>query len=73
MMEGPHRIIQEKISTISEVYERLPVLDMELLGDASLRRPDLLDSYPNQKLRLMKLFALRKVIKCSNRARPILE
>lgn len=43
-MSGPHQNIQEKISTFSEIYKRLPELDLELLGDASKRWGDLLDS-----------------------------
>lgn len=45
LMAGPHRVIQEKISTFSEVYDKLPTLDFDLLGDASGRRHDLLGDY----------------------------
>jgi len=66
-------MIQEKTSTFAEVYERLPSLDFDLLGDASQRRGDLLGDYDEQKLRLSKLFALRKAIKCSDTTRPKLQ
>jgi len=37
LMSGPHQNIQEKLSTFSEIYTRLPELDLELLGDVSKR------------------------------------
>ena len=73
MSGGPHRAVQETLSTLSEVYEKLPELDLEVIGDASKRREDLLGSYDEQKLRLMKLFAIRKLIKGTDKTRPILE
>jgi hypothetical protein len=73
MSGGPHRSVQEILSTLSEVYEKLPTFDMDLLGDASRRRGDLLGSYETQKVRLMKHFALRKLIKGSDKTRPIYE
>jgi hypothetical protein len=73
MSGGPHRHVQEVLSTLTEVFDKLPTLDMELLGDASRRRGDLLGSYETQKLRLMKHFAIRKIVKGSDKTRPILE
>ena len=47
----------------AEVYQRLPELDFELLGDASHRPDDFLDDYAEQKIRLMKFYALRLIFK----------
>ena len=51
----------------------MPNLDFDLLGDASARRGDLVGDYDEQKLRLCKLFALRRVIKHSHKTRSKLE
>ena len=42
-------------------------MDFEKLWDASMRRADLLGSFEQQKLRLVKLFALRGVFKWTSR------
>jgi hypothetical protein len=42
-------------------------MDFEKLWDASMRREDLLGPLEGQKLRLMKLFALRAVFKWTSR------
>jgi len=63
----------EFTSQFSEVYEQLPNLDFELLGDASRRNEKLLGDFREQKLRLSKLFAVRKVIKHSHKCKSKLE
>ena len=63
----------EMTSQFADVYEQLPNLDFDLLGDASKRNPNLLGDYKDQKLRLCKLFALRKVIKHSHKTKSKLE
>lgn len=63
----------EMTSQFADVYEQLPNLDFDLLGDATKRNPNLLGSYQDQKLRLCKLFALRKVIKHSHKTKSKLE
>ena len=68
-----HRAIMEFTTQFSDVYESLPTLDFELLGDASRRNGKLLGSFDDQKLRLCKLFAIRKVIKHSHKTKSKLE
>lgn len=63
----------EFTTQFSDVYESLPTLDFELLGDASRRNGKLLGSFDDQKLRLCKLFAIRKVIKHSHKTKSKLE
>ena len=55
------------------MYGQLPNLDFDLLGDATKRRADLLGDYKEQKLRLCKLFALRRVIRHSHKTKSKLE
>ena len=68
-----HKIIVEFTSQFTDVYDQLPKLDFDLLGDATGRRGDLVGCYEDQKLRLCKLFALRRVIKHSHKTRSKLE
>ena len=63
----------EFTTQFADVYEKLPSLDLDLLGDTSGRRPDLLDDYSEQKLRLCKLFAIRRLIKHSHKTKSKLE
>ena len=63
----------EFTSQFADVYKQLPKLDFDLLGDTSKRRDDLLDDLSEQKLRLCKLFALRRVIKHSHKTKSKLE
>lgn len=68
-----HRNIVEFTSQFTDVYGQLPNLDFDLLGDATKRRADLLGDYKEQKLRLCKLFALRRVIRHSHKTKSKLE
>ena len=63
----------EFTTQFADVYEQLPTLDFELLGDASRRNDELLGDFYQQKLRLCKLFAVRKVIKHSAKNKSKLE
>lgn len=68
-----HRAIMEFTSQFTDVYKELPNLDFELLGDATRRNTELLGDFQEQKMRLTKLFALRKITKHSLKTRSKLE
>lgn len=68
-------MITDLTSKFSEIYCQLPRLDFSVLGDTSSRQQfqSQLGDIHSQKIRLCKLFALRKLIKSSVRVKPAKE
>ena len=66
-----HHRLKEALLTFSGVFKKLSTLDMNLIGNASQRREDLIGPWQDQVLRIQKYYILRDYVGiCDHRRHP---